>query len=231
MKITLSKLSTKDLATLAQRAINSSESGSYPVITNHPLLTDLKTKYADYDAVYTKQAYSGKGKSVAVADNERDAAFRNMKAFLNGYRQLSSMAHYQYAEDLYQIFKMHGLDLDRLSYSSQSAQMKKLIETLQLTENIQKVTALSLHTAFSEMKSKQNAFETIFAEQATANGNLRQTSSASSIRRDLENTLKSFLSLITAMKDVPEWKLFYADTNEFVKAAKNSSNKEKNISQ
>jgi hypothetical protein len=34
--------------------------------------------------------------------------------------------------------------------------------------------------------------------------------------------LKSFLNLITAMKDVTDWKLFYADVNELVKAAKNS---------
>lgn len=229
MKITLSKLSTKDLATLAQRIINSSESGNYSVMINHPLLNELKTKYADYDAVYTKQIYSGKGKSVASADTERDVAFQNIKAFLNGYRQLPSIANHQYAEDLYQIFKAHGLDLDRMSYSSQSAQMKKLIETLQVTENIQKITALSLHTAFSEMKSKQNAFESIFAEQAGANAELRQMNSASSIRRDLEKTLKSFLSLITAMKDVPDWQSIYFDTSELVKAAKNSSMaKEKN---
>jgi len=71
MKITLSKLSTKDLATLTQRIINVSESGTYTVITNHPLLSDLKLKYADYDAVYAKQIYSGKGNEVAQADKER----------------------------------------------------------------------------------------------------------------------------------------------------------------
>jgi len=229
MKITLSTLSTKDLATFTQRLINTSTSGNYSVINNHPLINDIKSKYADYDAVYTKQTFSGKGRDVNSADRERDSAFINLKSYLSSYRKMSSLPNHQYAEDLYQIFKMHGLDLDRMSYSSQTAQMKKLIETLQTTENIQKITALSLHTAFSEMKSKQNAFESIFAEQAGANAELRQMNSASSIRRDLEKTLKSFLSLITAMKDVPDWQLLYFDTNELVKAAKNSTTaKEKN---
>ena len=60
MKITLTNLSTKNLATLAQRIINSSQSGNYTIVENHPLLLALTTSYATYDAVYTKLTYSGK---------------------------------------------------------------------------------------------------------------------------------------------------------------------------
>jgi hypothetical protein len=230
MKITLSKLSTRDLATLSQRIITSSESGNFSVINNHPLLTEFKTMYADYDEVYAKQIYSGKGVNVADADRERDNAFRVLKNFLNGYRKMTTLSNYQFAEDLYLIFKLYGLDMDKESYSKQTAQMKKLIEDLEKPDNIQKLNTLSLMPAFNDMKSKHSAFEQIFAEQAGANANLRQMKSASAIRRDLEKILKSFLNLITAMKDITDWKLLYADINELVKAAKNStaSNKEKN---
>jgi len=229
MKITLSKLSTKDLATLSQRIINSSESGNFPVISNHPLLTDLKIMFADYDEVYTKQIYSGKGVNVAEADKERDIAFRSLKNFLNGYRKMATMPNYNLAEDLFEIFKTYSLNLDKMSYSSQTAQMKKLIEELETSENIQKLNALLLLPSFNEMKAKHEAFELLFAEQAGANANLRQMKNASAIRRDLERILKSFLGLITAMKDVQDWKLLYADLNELVKAAKNSTlNKSEN---
>ncbi|OBW39727.1 hypothetical protein AB670_03925 [Chryseobacterium sp. MOF25P] len=220
MKITLSKLSTKDLATLSQRIINSSESGNFPVISDHPLLTDLKTMFADYDEVYTKQIYSGKGVNVAEADRERDNAFRVLKNLLNGYRKMTTLSNYQFAEDVFQIFRLYGIDMDKESYSRQTAQMKKLIEDLEKPENIQKLHALSLTTAFNDMKSKHEAFEIIFAEQAVANANLRLMKSATAIRRDLEKTIKSFLSLITAMKDIQDWKLLYADINELIKAAK-----------
>jgi len=222
MKISLVRLSTKDLATLAQRLITNAQSGKYPVITNHPLTATLQTSYTEYDAVYTKQIYSGKGKDVATADYERDLAYTNLKAFLNGYRQLPSAPNYQLAEDLFEVFKTFGLNLDRLSYSSQTAQMKKLIEALELPANRQKITALSLDAGFTEMKTRHDAFEALFAHQADANADLRQMTSASAIRKDLERTLKSYLNLLTAMKDVPGWELLYSDTNEFVKAAKNS---------
>ena len=227
MKITLTALSTKDLATLAERVINSSSAGNYQVVANHPLLATLQTSYNEYDLVYTKQTFSGKGKEVAIADHDRDIAYRSLKAFLDGYRKLSSAANFQMAEDLYQVFKMFGLDMDRLSYSSQTAQMKKLVEALELPENVQKITTLSLTAAFADMKAKHEAFETLFAEQAEANADLRNMTSASAIRRNLEQTLRSYLNLITAMKDVSGWELFYADVNELVKAAKNSTLKPK----
>ncbi|MBD3906185.1 DUF6261 family protein [Chryseobacterium sp. Ch-15] len=227
MKIALTKLSTKNLATLAQRIISNIQSGKYPVISNHPLIATLQTSYTEYDLVYTKQIYSGKGKDIATADHQRDVAYTNLKAFLNGYRKLSSAPNYQSAEDLYSVFKTFGLDSDRLSYSSQTAQMKKLIEALETPENLQKISVLSLDVAFMEMKTKHEAFETLFADQAEANADLRNMTSASAIRKDLEKNLKTYLNLLTAMKDVPDWKLLYSDTNERVKAAKNSEVKKK----
>lgn len=222
MKIALTKLSTKDLATLAQRIISNLQSGKYPVISNHPLTVTLQTSYTEYDQVYTKQIYSGKGKDVATADHERDVAYTNLKAFLNGYRKLSTAPNYQSAEDLYGVFKTFGLNLDRLSYSSQTAQMKKLIEELETQDNLQKIGLLSLTPAFTEMKTKHEDFEVMFADQAEANADLRQMTSASAIRKDLEKNLKAYLNLLTVMKEVPGWELLYSDTNELVKAAKNS---------
>lgn len=223
MKITLSRLNTKNLATLAQRIINLSKSGNYTIISHHPLLAALETVYNEYDAVYTKLIYSGKGNEVAEADANRDKAFSNIKSFLNGYRKLPSAANYAMAEDLYLIFKTFGLNIDRMSYSAETAQMKKLIEELEKPENVQKITTLSLNTAFDELTTKHIAFETLFAEQAEANGELRQMKSASAIRNNLEKAIKSYLNLITAMKDVPEWTKLYTDINELVKAAKNST--------
>ncbi|WP_312902367.1 DUF6261 family protein [Chryseobacterium taichungense] len=223
MRITLSDLNTKDLATLVQRTITTSDLGKYAVISNHPLLSELKKVYTEYDAVYTKSTYSGKGTDVASADRDRDVSFRALKNFLDGYRKMPSLSNYQFAEDLYQIFKLYDLSLDKMSYSSQTAQMKKLIEDLEKPENIQKLNALSLLPAFNEMTSKQHVFEQIFAEQAGANANLRNMKSASSIRKDLEKALRSYINFITVMKDVTGWELLYADINELVKAAKNST--------
>jgi len=190
-----------------------------PLLKVTPLLMALATSYSTYDAVYTKFTYSGKGKEVAAADKERDAAFSSIKAFLNGYRKLPFAANHTDAEALYTIFKQFGLNLDTLSYSAQTAQLKKLIEELEKPENTQRIENLTITTAFNDLKTKHQAFETVFAEQAEANADLRTIASASSTRKELEQNF----SLITAMKDMPEWSKLYYDLNEIVKAAKNST--------
>ena len=227
MNITITKLSTKDLATLAQRIISNAQSGKYPVINNHPLLAALHDSFTEYDRVFTKDIYSGKGKDVAAADHERDVAYSSLKAFLNGYRKLSSAPNHQAAQDLYAVFKKFGLDLDRLSYSSQTSQMRKLIEKLEDTDNTQKLAMLSVTTAFADMKAKHEYFEEIFADQAEANADLRNMTSASAIRKGLEKDLKAYINLLTSMKGVAGWELLYSDTHELVKAAKNSAQNKK----
>ena len=223
MKITLQKLSTKDLATLAQRIISSSKNGNYTVVENHELLIALEEEYTLYDKVYAKLAFSGKGQTVAEADRTRDHLFSGMKKFLKGYEGLPSLDNYQIAMDVLSIFKTYGLELDKLSYSSETAQMRKLIEELDKPDILSKITELNLITIFNQLKTAQTDFEAIYSEQAEANADLRQLPSASAIRKNLEVAIKNYLSLLTAMKNVENWKLIFADINEIVKAAKNST--------
>ena len=223
MKISLAKLSTKDLATLAERTINSSQTGNYTVIANHELLQEIKKEYTDYQKVYSKLTYSGKGQSVAEADATRDKIYSGIKTYLKGFNKLSGLPGHQDAIALYQIFKNYGLDLDRLSYSAETAQMNKLIEELDKPEILSKITELNLITIFNQLKTAQTDFEAIYSEQAEANAELRQLPSASTIRKNLESAIKNYLALLTAMKNVDNWKLIFADINEIVKAAKNST--------
>ena len=158
MKISLQRISTKDLATLAQRVIQISKNEKHQKTQQqNPLLADLEKKSQAYDEVYAKQVFSGKGKSVAEADEARDKAFVSVKNFLWGYQQVSSAPHSDKAKE-FELIKGLGTDLDRLSYSAESAQMKKLIEELEKTEYKAKLTALSLTTAFTELKTKQENF-------------------------------------------------------------------------
>lgn len=218
MKIALSNLTTKELATLASRVINSSESGEYTVVENHDLLLAIKEEYADYDKVYNKLAFSGKGEKVAAADEARDEIFSNIKGFLAGYRMLPSMHGNADADALYKVFERVGLGIHRLSYAEQSAQMKKLIEKLNIEENAVRIDSLDLAGPFVELRTAQENFETLYAKQAEANAALRALPSASAIRTNLQTALRNYFKLLSAMKTVPGWEMIYADINEVVKS-------------
>ena len=85
------------------------------------------------------------------------------------------------------------------------------------------IPGMNFTKVFNAMKNKQADFEIIFGEQADANAELRQTQSASSIRRGLEGALKSFYGFLTSLKNVPNMSDAYLEIYELVKSAKNST--------
>lgn len=218
MKITLSRLGTKNLASLAQRVVNSSKSGKYKIAEEHDFLKALERESAEYDKLYVKLTYSGKGEEITAADMARDKAFYALKLYLKGYK-VPSLPDVTEAAVLYKLMDQYGGNIIKMTYADESAQLKRLIVELDKPENIARLTTLKLKPAYEELKAKQKAFEDFYAEQAEANAELRALPSASSVRARLESALRAYLDLVFAMRSITGWDMLYRDLNEMVKAA------------
>ena len=219
MKITLSRLGTKNLASLAQRVVNSSKSGKYKIAEEHDFLKALERESAEYDKLYVKLTYSGKGEEITAADMARDKAFYALKLYLKGYKDVPSLPDVTEAAVLYKLMDQYGGNIIKMTYADESAQLKRLIVELDKPENIARLTTLKLKPAYEELKAKQKAFEDFYAEQAEANAELRALPSASSVRARLESALRAYLDLVFAMRSITGWDMLYRDLNEMVKAA------------
>ncbi len=217
MKAKLTRIPTKELGILAKRVIEASKSGNFTIVKNNELLGEIEKQYADYEKVYAKKTYSGKGDIVAEADRERDLVFSSIKLFLSGYSKIKTMPHAQSADELYQIFKGFGLNLHHFNYAKETAQLNSLIAELETEQNKAKITALNLTETFENLKTAQTNFEKLYNEQAEANAELHNLPSATEIRRYLEHSLRNYFTLLTAMKDVKGWELIYEEINEIVK--------------
>ena len=222
MKTDLTHLSTKDLAALGQRTITISDEPAFAVVKNNPLLAAVKTMYNDYDAVYTKKAYSGKGDLLLEADGKRDAPFGGLKFILLGHIKVSSSPYQQDAKDIYAIVEKYGIDLDRYKYAEETAQLKKLMEELDKPANVAKIENMQLTAVVTQIKDAQTAFEKLFNEVAGENSELRMMESASSFRKTLESALRNYFNVVKAMNEQPGWRELYAKLDEVVKAANNS---------
>lgn len=222
MKINLSQLSTKDLAALGQRTITISDEPAFAVVKDNPLLAAVKTVYTEYDGVYTKKAFSGKGNLLIEADGNRDAPFGGFKFILMGHIKVSSSPYRQDAKDIYAIVEKLGIDLDRYKYAEQTAQLKKLLEELDKPENAAKIERMQLTSVVAQIKEAQTAFEKLFNEVAGENSELRLMESASSLRKTLEATLRNYFNVVKAMNQQPGWKELYAKLDEVLKAANSS---------
>ena len=219
MKITLSRLGTKNLASLAQRVVNSSKSGKYKIAEEHDFLKALERESAEYDKLYVKLTYSGKGEEITAADMARDKAFYALKLYLKGYKDVPSLPDVTEAAVLYKLMDQYGGNIIKMTYADESAQLKRLIVELDKPENIARLTTLKLKPAYEELKAKQKAFEDLYAEQAEANAELRALPSASSVRARLESALRAYLDLVFAMRSITGWDMLYRDLNEMVKSA------------
>ena len=223
MKIALSDLSTKVLGTLGERTIAASNKPIYLMVKNNVLLQAVETDYIVYDAVYSKRTYSGLGPLVIEADIRCDEPFEGIKSILSGFMKISGCSHQQMAKELYAVIEVHGLNLDNYNYSEQTAAQKKLIEEFELPANVVKIGSMNLTEIFGMQKTAYFDFKRIFDEEVAANSLLRQTESATSIRRSLESSIRNYLSLVTAMNQVDGWRELYIELNELVKAARNSN--------
>ena len=107
------------------------------------MLETVRTEYGEYDAVYTKQIYSGKGDLLLEADDKRDAPFSGFKFILKGHFRVSGSPHLQDAKDIYAIIEKYGIDIDRYKYAEESALMKKMLEELDYLKTPRKLNACS----------------------------------------------------------------------------------------
>ena len=213
----LNRISTVALAALAEDVIKASKEGKHIIPEISPLLSALEQEYNTYKEAFVKQTYSGKGKELAKLDEERDDVFSQMRNYLKAFSEAKFVPHYEEAKELYEILKQHDLGLDRKSYAEETALLKKLIESLNNPNNQSKLRAVGLDMTYEELKRKQMDFERLYSEQIEANAELRMEKSASSLRKDLENTLRNYLKYIDAMKSVPNYKELYYELNELLK--------------
>ena len=188
------------------------------MVEEHDLLKALEKESNDFEKLYGKLTYSGKGQEIMAADTARDKAFYALKTLLKGYKDLP-LPNAADAGVLYKVFEQYGGNIDKLNYVAETAQLKVLFNELDRSENKALFEALKFKPAYEELKTKQKAFEDLYAVQAEANAELRKLPSASSARNRLQKALNAYLNLLEAMQSLPVWDTLYLDINEMVKAA------------
>ena len=100
---------------------------------------------------------------------------------------------------------------------SQAMPVRAAVNLQYNPNNQSKLRTVGLDMTYEELKRKQMDFERLYSEQIEANAELRMEKSASSLRKDLENTLRNYLKYIDAMKSVPNYKELYYELNELLK--------------
>lgn len=226
LKIPFSRLSTKALGDFAQRICNFIALLLTGILSDNPVAKVVLETNSRYQKIVIKKAFSGKGPDVAEQDNYRDKLYRSLRRMLRTFTTLPDVKKAHAASELLKAFDEAG-SIDNLSYEDENTVMRKLMEILSTEENQAHITTVGLVTDFAALEKAQTDFEKIADAQTQENSELRQMDNASDVRHDLEEALRRFFALVSAMKNVPEWVDLYYDINELIKEVRPSSGKGK----
>ncbi|RRD59394.1 DUF6261 family protein [Tannerella forsythia] len=225
LHVNYTELSTKVLGNLSNRTIEIvSPAYQSGVLQSHPLVDTLIATNKSYQTVVIKNTYSGLGDPVAQADLLRDKAYRSLRRMLQGMAGFKDTPRGKAAAALLTVFEETG-DIYGLSYADENVVMQTLINRLDEAVNQGHLSTVVAKDEYDALKQAQAAFEAISAEQTDANSALRQKPSASGARRALHLALRDVFSLVSAMKNLPEWSDLYHDLDELIKEARQSNRK------
>ncbi|ADQ80891.1 hypothetical protein Palpr_2761 [Paludibacter propionicigenes WB4] len=217
-------LTALNVDTLGQLGVRVSEiSAPYGFASGNPLLERVNTVKNVYVEVLDKNTYSGHGKLVRQADGVFDNRFLRMRDLLTSFIDIDGLAAHQDAVDLYAVFDTHGLDLYHMSYGDELIHADALIADLDKRENQGRIARLNLQEVYALLKEAYQVLKSLTNEQTTANAALRAMESSTSLRRNLEDALRSYLDYVDIMAQIDaNWKPMQLELIEAVKAAVNS---------
>jgi hypothetical protein len=220
LSVSFTRISTKNLDYLGEQTVALSEKNSNQAVINNPLFVQVKTVRLNYNLIVIKKTYSGLGSELQNDDIVRDRYFLSFVRIVNGFATFDGSAKQAPAQLLQNIISETGSSVTNLSYTEESVVINKLIERLAAPEAANAVSAIGAVEEVAKLTEVQKKFDSLYTEQLDANSDLRQQPSASSMRKELENALRSYYAFISSMSAIEPWKDIYSDLNELLKKFK-----------
>ena len=193
LRISFTRISTKNLDYLGEQTIALSEKNSNQEVINNPLFEQVKTVRLNYNLIVIKKTYSGLGSELQNDDIARDKLFSAFVRIIDGFAAFDGSGKQASAQLLQNIISETGSSVTGLSYTEESVVINKLIERLAAPEAANAVSAIGAVEEVAKLTEVQKRFDALYTEQLDANSDLRQQPSASSMRKELENALRSYL--------------------------------------
>lgn len=164
-----------------------------PTFAEIETLSNQITKAIKRDTVLSKQE---------EADLKRDNLIRTLNTALLGYRVLPVAQLKENAEKLYIIFSKYGVKITKEAYAVKSSLIESLLQDLSAEELQESITVLSgIEEIISQLRTEQTNFTKVRAEYEKSISELKNTPSASELKKLLLNIINGkLIPYLIAMK-------------------------------
>ncbi|HBG41959.1 MAG TPA: hypothetical protein DDZ96_09505 [Porphyromonadaceae bacterium] len=218
--ISFSRLTTTGLGTLGRNTLEVSKKSTNATVQEAPLYLEVVNAHTGYERSVLKNIYSGLGPEVKSQDLVRDRLDAGFHDLLTGFAAFDDEKGLA-ARQLLEVWDDLGA-VSGLNYGDETEVLHKKIETFSSEENQALLTTVGLVPHYEALKKAQEDFDVQFLKQVDANSALRQQPSASTIRHQLEDALRDYYGMVSALRKQSGWSDLYHDLDEVLKAAKRS---------
>lgn len=219
MKANWRRLSTRSLGAAIKRMINVTNLNANAEAKQHPVFVRLTDAYAVFAPLVPKSAFSGMYKTVCQLGMEVYNYLQGIRKVAEGAAQFTDTEKGQAGAKIAALIKKGG-KIYRQTMGEADFSTTTIIEELNKPENAPYIETLGLASEVQTLTEAKARYEQQDMERVDIDSSLRQTDSATVARVEMENNLKDWLNLVTAMRKVEGWEDLYADLNEVVKSAK-----------
>lgn len=229
MKANFKKLSVRSLDYGASLIINVTHNNAQQEAKTHPVFLEVEKERNIFTPLVAKDHYTRMSDMLKKLNSEILTDIRGIKNFALGIVAIHSDADkVNAAQTILNAIKKGG-KLYNQKTSELNSRITTVINEFAKPEVQAAFTALALTDAGNSLIEKKKRYDAGSVEHVDKKSEISQTENASTARPRLEEALKDYLALVTAMRKVSGWEDLYADINEVVKRMKRSIRENKEL--
>ncbi|HBL32522.1 MAG TPA: hypothetical protein DDZ96_01710 [Porphyromonadaceae bacterium] len=220
MKANFRKLSVRSLDYGAKLIIDVTNNNPQEAAKTSPVFQKVVSEHAYFAPLVPVDHYSRMSGPMKTESKEIIALIKGMNSYASGYAALfPGTEKSQAAQAVTGAIKAGG-KLYNQTTGELDSRTEAVLTRLTNPEMEANLTALELTAPVTLLANKKKNYNALTVKRVDKESELKQLDTASEARGRMEDALKDYLSLVTAMRTVDGWQDLYADIEEVVKTIK-----------
>ncbi|MFZ4454634.1 MAG: DUF6261 family protein [Bacteroidales bacterium] len=193
------KLNNADLAECADGFVKAADLSGIDTMSEVDQYGELKSQSEVYSESISRTAYTALTKAVIEADQKRDFAYIGVRQYAGALCYSPDKAVREAAEALKVRLDLYGAGIEKLSYTEQSPYMRSFVSELRKPEYAAYVATTTLAPWIDAVDVAQVAFEGLQSSKLDDRVALKETESATNLRKALGDAIVGFYEYVSSM--------------------------------
>jgi hypothetical protein len=193
------KLNNADLGECADGFVKAADQSGIDTLSEVDQYGELKSQSEVYSESISRTTFTALTKAVIEADQKRDFAYIGVRQYAGALCYSPDPAVREAAEALKVRLDLYGAGIEKLSYTEQSPYMRSFVSELRKPEYASFVTTTTLTPWIDAVDTAEIAFEAVYSSKVDDRVALKETDSATNLRKAVADAIVGFYDYVSSM--------------------------------